>query len=157
MRSRCTLLALLLALALSAATPAGAGVTIGVGTPGGAIGGVAVKVDLEPENDPDGSGEATLSLDARRGQVCFEIEVNHVDPVVAVHIHAGAAGETNEDLLLIDLDFANEGLRGCTRAGRELLRSILDNVRSNDPEQFYLHVHTSGFSTGAVRGQLQHD
>ena len=73
---------------------------------------------------------------------------------MAVHIHAGATGQTNEELLLVDLDFPNEGLAGCVHAGRQLIRSILDDLDSKS-EQFYLHVHSSGFSTGAVRGQIQ--
>lgn len=154
MRSRCIPLAL--GLTLLAAHPVAAGISVGGSSGGGAVAGIPVKVVLAPEDDPDGSGEATLLLDPRRGGVCFAIELEDVDPVVAVHIHAGAAGQSNEDLVVIDLDFANQGLRGCTRTGRELLRSILDDVNSQG-EQFYLHVHTSGFSTGAVRGQLERD
>ncbi len=136
--------------------PALAGITSGGSGGSGAVGARA-DVTLAPEGDPDGSGSATLTLDARRGLVCFDIKVKDLDPVVAVHIHAGAAGQSNEDLLLVDLDFANQGLSGCARAGRRLVESIIDNVDSNDPEQFYLHVHSSGFSTGAVRGQLERD
>lgn len=158
MRRSCRSLALASWLALAAAPAYAGSGSVGNTPPGGGVAaGVGVEVVLAPEADPNGSGRAQLLLDTRRGQVCFDIQVEDVDPVVAVHIHAGAVGESNEELLLVDLDFANEGLRGCTKAGRELVRSILENVSSKDPAQFYLHVHSSGFSTGAVRGQLERD
>jgi hypothetical protein len=137
--------------------PAFAGISSG--GPGAGGSGFRAKVDLDvAEGDLDGSGKAKLSLDPRRGVICFEIEVKDLDPVVAVHIHAGEVGQANEDLLLADLDFANQGLTGCARAGRHLVESILDNLDSeSDPLQFYLHVHSAGFSTGAVRGQIERD
>jgi hypothetical protein len=142
-------LAASLALALSPLS-ALAGVVVGRG--------LSAKVELEPQidpaGDPDGSGDVHLRLDPRKGTVCFAIEVHDLDPVVAVHIHAGADGSSNEDLVVVDLDFANQGLRGCVKAGRRLVESLLEDVDDKD-EQFYLHVHTSGYSTGAVRGQIE--
>ena len=88
------------------------------------------KVDLtgadEPlGGDPNGSGEARLRFDPRRGTICFTLDVDDLDPIVAVHIHAGAAGSSNEDLLLVDLDFPTNGFAGCVKAGRHLVESIL--------------------------------
>jgi len=107
--------------------------------------------------DPDLSGSADLVVSPRRGTVCFDIELDATtsgaDTVVAVHIHPGVAGVTcdAEDCAPpLDLDFANEGLVGCARAGKQLLSSIVD-----EPEQFFLHVHTARFPAGAVSGQLQ--
>ena len=156
MRGRCYVLTLLFLLSL-ASPPALAGISAGGHGPSGVSVGATAKVDLAPENDPDGSGTATLSFDVRHEKLCFDIDLKKVDPVVAVHIHAGAAGLSNEDLIVVDLDFAEQGLVGCTHVGREVLKSILDNLDSNDPPQFYLHVHSSGFSTGAVRGQIERD
>ena len=158
MRPRCRSLAVAAALVFLSAGPALAGVTTGDPGTSGATGARA-KVDLVPEPgaDPAGSGKAHLTLDARRGQICFDIDLNKVDSVVAVHIHGGEAGETNEDLVVVDLDFGNLGFRGCTRAARHVVESIVDNVDSNDPAAFYLHVHTGADSTGSVRGQLERD
>jgi hypothetical protein len=153
---RCCWFALAASLALALSPlPALAGVIVGGS---GVFAGPGAKVELEPQidpaGDPDGSGDVRLRLDPRRGTVCFAIEVHRLDPIVAVHIHAGAAGSSNEDLLLVDLDFPNEGLQGCVKAGRHLIESILEDIDDRD-EQFYLHVHTSDFSTGAVRGQIE--
>jgi hypothetical protein len=156
MRRSCCSLALALALVL-ASVPALAGISLGGPGRGGAVAIGGAKVILVPEGDPDGSGDATLFFDTRRGQICFDIDLDDVESVVAVHIHAGEVGQSNEDLLLVDLDFANQGLGGCARAGKELVRSILDNLDSKDPAAFYLHVHSAAFSTGAVRGQIEKD
>ena len=122
-------------------------------------GSVRLEATLAP--DPGGdltlSGSADLVVSPRRGTVCFDIDLEETgsgaDTVVAVHIHPGDVAATcdAEDCAPpIDLDFANEGLEGCARAGKQLLSSLAD-----EPEQFYLHVHTARFPAGAVRGQLE--
>jgi len=111
--------------------------------------------------NPDLSGKADVFVSPRKGEVCFDITLESLvpgakedDPVVGVHIHPGAAGTAcvvGEDCVFgVDLDFANEGLEGCVRAGTELLNSIVDQ-----PELFYLNVHTASFPDGALRGQLE--
>ena len=152
---RCCWFALAASLALA---PLAALAGVSSGGPAGAGFGAEVKLTGAEEplgGDPDGSAKAHLRLDPRRGTVCFAIEVHKLDPVVAVHIHAGAAGSSNEDLVLVDLDFPNQDLQGCVKAGRHLIESIFDNLDSKDPAQFYLHIHTSEFSRGAVRGQIE--
>jgi hypothetical protein len=111
----------------------------------------------DPEGDPALSGSADLVVTPRRGRICFEIDLDEsvkgADTVVAVHIHPGDVAEScdaQDCAPPIDLEFADEGLRGCARAGRQLLSSLVD-----EPGQFYLHVHTARFPKGAVRGQLE--
>ena len=110
--------------------------------------------------DPQLSGSADLVVNPRRGSVCFDIELDAVVPeaetVVAVHIHPGVAAaapcDAEDCAPPLDLDFANEGLEGCVRAGKHLLSSLAE-----EPEQFFLHVHTARFPEGAVSGQLEED
>ena len=120
----------------------------------------AAEVPGPGDPDLDGSS-AKLTVDPRRGRVCFDVDLKKAsgakgaDNVVALHVHPGEAGSACEDgqecLPPIDLDFANEGLRGCAkRIGTPLLNAIIER-----PEQFYLHVHTGRFPAGAVRGQLE--
>lgn len=123
-----------------------------------------VDVVLTAAAEVPGPGDATLSGTAdlvvvpRKGRICFDVELDgatdEAENVVALHIHAGEAGTACSDPLEcpapIDLDFADQGLRGCAKKlGKQLLSSIVD-----EPEQFYLHVHTSKAPGGAVRGQL---
>lgn len=111
----------------------------------------------DPGGDPALSGSADLVVTPRRGTICFDIDLEETvpgaDTVVALHIHPGdvaATCDAQDCAAPIDLDFANEGLRGCARAGKQLLSSLVE-----EPEQFYLHVHTARFPAGAVRGQLE--
>lgn len=157
LRCRCSSLAVALAalaLLLSAST-VHAQVTAGGKT---VRGGARLEATLatDPGGDPALSGSADLVVSPRRGTVCFDIDLDAAtsgaDTVVAVHIHPGdvaATCDAQDCAPPIDLDFANEGLQGCARAGRQLLSSLVD-----EPEQFYLHVHTARFPEGAVRGQL---
>lgn len=160
-----------LALAFSAFARVSSG---GPDGPGGATSGVRLEAALTGEAEVPGPGDPDFDLDPieadvfvnpRKETLCFEIDLEDgqddaLDAVVAAHIHAGPAGVADEDRVLIDLDFASRGLRGCVRAGRHLLQSILDDlddIEGDGPKvsQFYLHLHTAGFPAGAVRGQLE--
>ncbi|MEN8161975.1 MAG: CHRD domain-containing protein, partial [Myxococcota bacterium] len=129
-------------------------------------GGVRLEADLTAAaevpgpGDPDLSGSADLRVDPRRNRSCFDVDLDAssdgADNVVALHIHPGVTGEacdTEDCPAPIDLEFANQGLEGCAKKlGTQLLNAIVE-----EPEHFYLHVHTSGFPAGAVRGQLIED
>lgn len=158
LRCRCSFLAVAfaaLALLLTASAVQ-AQVTAGGDTVSSSAG-LEATLSTDPAGDPNLSGSADLRVNPRRGTVCFDIDldqaVSGADTVVAVHIHPGdvaATCDAQDCAPPIDLDFANEGLQGCTRAGKQLLSSLVD-----EPDQFYLHVHTARFPAGAVRGQLE--
>jgi hypothetical protein len=161
-RCRCSLfsVAALFALLLFTAGAAQAQVIAG-----GNLGKGAKRVDVvltaaaevPGPGDSALSGTADLVVDPRKGRICYEVKLDgptEAENVVALHIHPGETGTACSDPLEcpapIDLDFASEGLEGCAKKlGKQLLNSIVD-----EPEQFYLHVHTSKFPGGAVRGQL---
>jgi hypothetical protein len=120
---------------------------------------LSAAAEVPGPGDPDLSGTADLVVNPRKGTVCFDVELDAAsagaDTVVALHIHpsvAGAACTASQDCApAIDLDFGDEGLEGCAKKlGKQLLSSIVD-----EPEQFYLHVHTARFPAGAARGQLE--
>ena len=98
--------------------------------------------------DPDGTGTAVLTVNAGRGQVCFELTVADIDPATAAHIHEAPAGEPGP--VVVTLDAPTDGMSaGCVTANRSVIRSILQS-----PEDFYVNVHNADFPGGAVRGQL---
>jgi hypothetical protein len=161
-RCRCSFfsVAAVFALLLFTAGAAGAQVIAGGNLPKGAK---RLDVVLTAAAEVPGPGDSALSgtadlvVSPRQGRICFDVELDggaEAENVVALHIHPGVAGTACSDplecLAPIDLDFENEGLEGCAKKlGKQLLNSIVD-----EPEQYYLHVHTSQFPGGAVRGQL---
>lgn len=101
------------------------------------------------EGDPDGTGTALVVIEG--DSVMFDITLEGVDdPVVAAHIHAGAAGEDGP--VVLDFDVTVNGLSGLVYADPFLLEEILAF-----PEFFYVNVHTEAYPDGAVRGQLMYD
>ena len=98
--------------------------------------------------DPDGSGTAWFWVNPGRGEVCYVLEVEDIEPAAAAHIHIGPAGAPGP--VVIPLDAPTSGTSsGCAEADRSLLIDILKN-----PSAYYVNVHNAPFPGGAVRGQL---
>ncbi|MEP2236134.1 MAG: CHRD domain-containing protein [Alteripontixanthobacter sp.] len=100
--------------------------------------------------DPDGSGEAEISISDEFGQVCWDLNnIRNIGPITAAHIHVGAAGTHGPPVFT--LRRANEGgYKGCTDGSEWTQNRIEDN-----PEMFYVNVHTAEYPNGAIRGQLR--
>jgi hypothetical protein len=101
--------------------------------------------------DPDGTGLAVLQLNPGTGQVCFQLLVSDITlPAAAAHIHEAAAGVAGPVVVPLAPPDASGFSSGCVSdVDRELILDILQN-----PEEYYVNVHTSDFPAGAVRGQL---
>jgi hypothetical protein len=103
-----------------------------------------------PPGDPDGTGTALIRVNAAEGLVCFELRVSNVDPLVAAHIHKGAAGVAGPVVVPLVAPSATTGIsKGCVQADSTLIQDIIAN-----PSQYYANVHNAAFAAGAVRGQL---
>ena len=98
--------------------------------------------------DPDGTGTATVNLDASKGQVCFDVTVQNIDKPVGMHIHEGKPGTSGPIVVALTTPTGNTA-SGCVNADRSLISRIAAN-----PNDFYLNVHTLPFPQGAVRGEL---
>ena len=96
----------------------------------------------------NGKGTARLTLDAKKGRVCFRIKLKHVGTVMAGHIHKG--GKKTDGPIVVPL-FATSTKqpKGCTSASKATIRSIIKK-----PGAYYVNVHTAKFPAGAARGQL---
>lgn len=105
--------------------------------------------------DPNGEGEATFSLDAARGRVCFDLQWSRIRRPTAAHIHRGQAGVAGP--VRVELFSDRRGLpatvdrvHGCVRGlDSDLLQRIIDH-----PERFYVNVHNRRYPDGAIRGEL---
>jgi hypothetical protein len=98
--------------------------------------------------DPDGVGVAAITLNQGLGRICFAIRVFRIDTVTLAHIHAGPAGVNGP--VVVDFDPVRNGLVNCVYGiDKDLIKAIRQN-----PDQYYVNVHTVNHPRGAVRGQL---
>jgi hypothetical protein len=107
--------------------------------------------EVPPPGDPDGSGEAFITLNHGLGEVCFEIYVSNIAPATVAHIHEAPEGEAGPKRL--DLTPPSNGFsQGCmTQVDQGLIKRMLQN-----PSGFYVNIHNADFVSphGAIRGQL---
>jgi hypothetical protein len=109
--------------------------------------------------DTDGTGKAEFELIPESGQICYEIEVQGIGAPTeppgsglgSAHIHFVANGG-----IAVKLDAKFEPKRndefkaaGCVEVEEGLLSDIID-----DPEAFYVNIHTVEFPGGALAGVL---
>lgn len=99
--------------------------------------------------DPDGAGSAEISISDEFGQVCWDLnDIRGIGPITAAHIHRGARGVDGPPVF--PLERSDEGdYEGCTDGSEWTQDRIEDN-----PEDFYVNVHTAEYPKGAIRGQL---
>ena len=100
--------------------------------------------------DPDGSGLATLTVNPGQQEICYKLGVENIMlPAIGAHVHVGDAGENGPVVVPLTPPDASGVSSGCAQVSRELALAIIQN-----PENYYVNVHTSDFPNGAVRGQL---
>jgi hypothetical protein len=104
--------------------------------------------------DANATGQADLSLNQGRNEVCFDISWADVDGTVfAGHIHVAPAGDPGPIVVpLFTGSFAGtDSVSGCAQdVDAELIKAI-----RHDPSAYYVNVHSRpNFPGGAVRGQL---
>jgi hypothetical protein len=102
--------------------------------------------------DPDGAGSAALDLKLKKGEVCWQLLWSNLSTVTAAHIHKGAKGVFGDPKVIFfeGVNDNGSGASGCTEASKPLLRKLDDK-----PKSYYVNIHTTQFSAGAVRGQLK--
>ena len=100
--------------------------------------------------DRDGAGRAEISISDNFGQICYDLnDIRGIGPITAAHIHRGAPGVNGPPVFT--LKPANEGgYKGCSD-GAEWTQDRIEN----NPEAFYVNVHTAEYPNGAIRGQLR--
>jgi hypothetical protein len=98
--------------------------------------------------DPDGSGAAAFTINANRGRICYLLVVKNIAPATMAHIHI--APPTDPGPVVVPLAPPTSGFSAaCTSVDRALAQAIIDN-----PQNYYVNVHTADFQPGAIRGQL---
>ena len=100
--------------------------------------------------DPDGSGVATVLVDARDGVACFDVQTTNVDTPITGYIYSGSAGTIGFRRVLLFENSQEAAVSGCVPADRKALREI-----GRNPERHNLAVSNNQFPAGAIRGQLE--
>lgn len=116
------------------------------------LGAVLTASQETPPTTTPGFGNATVTFDAARQNVTVTITVANLgSPITASHIHSAAAGVAGNVVLAFTpaASFTNNTLTGTFPITSDLATQILQN-----PNNFYVNVHTSQFPGGAIRGQL---
>ena len=98
--------------------------------------------------DPDGTGTASFTFNPGLGQVCYTLTAENIEPATAAHIHIAPPGEPGP--VVIPLIPPTSGTSsGCASADRALILNIIQN-----PDAYYVNVHTAEHPAGAIRAQL---
>ena len=136
----------------SLATIATAGAVGSLGVVGVAGAATTLKATLKGSNEvpkaASGSGTATLTLDDKKGQVCYRFTLKNVAKPTAAHIHQGKAGVAGPAVVPLFTKTPSK-LNGCVTAKTSVIKSI-----EKSPAQYYVNVHTAQYPNGAARGQL---
>lgn len=112
--------------------------------------------EVQAEGGPavgDENGSATAWVRVVGKEVSFALSWKGIQTPTAAHIHqgkAGANGDVRVPLFASKLPNGVLAVTGTLTADTAVLDQIV-----NDPDGFYVNVHTAEFPGGAVRAQLQ--
>jgi hypothetical protein len=112
---------------------------------------------LDAGNELDGghagaTGTAMVMLAPRAGALCFAIAVRDLDKPTAAHIHGGAAGVNGA--ILVTLVAPSTGNPGASSGCLTGVDTATIAAIKAAPNKFYINVHSTSNSLGALRGQL---
>jgi hypothetical protein len=120
---------------------------------GAAAAGVALHVKLlgpnvVPRGDPNGVGEAALTLDARKQQLCWKFTgLAGIGKPSVARISKGSKGKTGPVVLSLGRSYKSSS---CVTAPTRLLTAIIKR-----PSAYYLTVWAGPkYKAGVIRGQL---
>jgi CHRD domain len=104
--------------------------------------------------DADASGVALITLNQGQGEVCFDLSWAGIDgTVIAAHIHAAPAGVAGPVVVPLFTGVALAGTDSASGCASGVSEELLKAIRQN-PENYYVNIHSTVFPAGAVRGQL---
>ena len=96
----------------------------------------------------NGTGKATITLDATKGRVCWSFKsLKGIPSPSASHIHTGKSGKAGAVVVPLGAKFKTSGCQ--TGVSKSLIKKIIKT-----PGAYYVNVHNAKFPNGAARGQL---
>ncbi len=102
-----------------------------------------------PPSGTGATGTAEVTLNQGLGRVCVEIHAEGLaGDVVAGHIHTGVAGVNGG--VVVNLGVNSADFENCIDG---VDPTLIQDIRNN-PEAYYINVHTTVVPSGEIRGQL---
>jgi CHRD domain len=104
------------------------------------------------QGDPDGLGAVSITVVTKAGAsaICYAITTRNLAlPAIEAHIHKGNAGFNGPVVVPFNPPDLTGTTSGCSPVTRQLALDI-----QNNPQAYYVNIHTPDFQEGAVRGQL---
>jgi hypothetical protein len=141
-------------LAVAACAAVVAAVAIVLPASGTAPAGSAFFAKLDGEHEPGGGdpdGYGTFSGLFNGTKLCYGLQVAKIGTPQAAHIHQAPIG--SDGPIKVTLNKPATGGADASKGCITLSTTLANAIKSN-PRGFYVNVHTSTFSGGAVRGQL---
>ena len=107
------------------------------------------------KGDKVGEASAEFSIDFSKNLLCYQVKVKNLLNITGAHIHALLSNnhvESVEDEVFIGLNPAivQAGKRACLSAPNLMLSAVGDN-----PNHYFLMLHTQKYSDGAIGGVLK--
>ncbi|MDB5477166.1 MAG: hypothetical protein JWP49_2677 [Phenylobacterium sp.] len=103
-----------------------------------------------PAADPKATGTASIRVNVGQNQVCWELTAKDLSaPAVAAHIHKGAKGASGPPVVPLTPTDATGKSAGCATVDAAVAKDLIQ-----DPDDYYVNIHTKAFPGGAIRGQL---
>jgi hypothetical protein len=111
-------------------------------------------MDGGQEVPPAGGGTGTAFVNPHGGRIAFAATWSGITAPTRGHIHAGPVGEPGP--VAVPLFDTPAGLPPSITgiAGSAVVDSAIGTRISEEPAEYFLNLHTAGFATGALRGQL---
>ncbi|MBX7174561.1 MAG: CHRD domain-containing protein [Pyrinomonadaceae bacterium] len=104
------------------------------------------KAVVPGPGDSDGSGNIKVTIN--QNQLCYELTVTNIANPTAAAIYEGDSGKIGA--ITVTLKPPVDGFSNdCINIGTGFTKRL-----SQNPENFYVNVHTAEFMEGAIRGQL---
>lgn len=98
------------------------------------------------KGDPNGRGQFSWSLDGT--SLCYLISSKRIGTPTAAHIHRGRAGVAGPVRVTLSPPAPN-AQAACVTVDPTLARNL-----TNNPQRFYVNIHTAKYPAGALRAQL---
>ena len=98
---------------------------------------------------PTGFADASFRIDTKSNRICYKVTTSDLAGVVAGHIHTGAKGVDGGVAVALDPAKFNHGIT-CKAVPAAVINDIVKN-----PSLYYFNLHSTKYSGGAVRAQLE--